>query len=92
MVSVEPLIDSLAAVVFLFAATFYLMVAYGERRGGAAWKIFGLTGAIWFAIIYLKLISNMAGWTWTYGLVRSAVALSLGLYLCGLIVLARMLK
>ncbi|MBS7622416.1 hypothetical protein KEJ39_01915 [Candidatus Bathyarchaeota archaeon] len=92
MIFAEPLIDALAAVVFLFAATFYLMVAYVERRGGAAWKIFGLTATIWFAVIYVKLIANMTEWPWMYGLVRSAVALSLGLYLCGLIALARMLR
>jgi len=92
MPTIEPLIDSAAAVCFLFAAAFYLMVAYGQKQAGTVWKLFGVTAAIWFVILYLKLISNMAEWPWIYGLVRSAIALSLGLYLCGLIALARMLK
>ncbi|MGQ9544023.1 MAG: hypothetical protein ACUVTM_08120 [Candidatus Bathyarchaeia archaeon] len=92
MVTVEPLIDSLAAACFLFGAVFYLMVAYGERRGGAAWRLFGLTSAVWFTVMYIKLISNMAGWTWAYGAVRSTIVLSLILYLLGLAALARMLR
>jgi hypothetical protein len=91
MAAIEPLIDALVAACFLFGAVFYLMVAYCERRG-LAWKLFGITGTVWFAIIFVKLVSNMAGWSWQYGTVRSAIALSLGIYLCGLIALARMLK
>ncbi|MBS7626267.1 hypothetical protein KEJ51_04400 [Candidatus Bathyarchaeota archaeon] len=92
MVTVEPIIDALAAACFLFGAIFYLMVAYGERRGGLAWRLFGFTGAVWFTVMYLKLISNMAGWPWTYGMVRSTISLSLIIYLLGLAALAKMLR
>jgi hypothetical protein len=86
------ILDSLVAVCFLFGAAFYLMVAYGVRRGGMAWRIFGVTGAIWFAIIYIKLIADIAELTWIAGTARAVIALSLVLYVYGLITLARMLK
>lgn len=91
MISIEPFIDAIVASCFLFGAAFYLMVAYSER-GGLAWKLFGATGTIWFSILFIKLVSNMAGWPWITGIVRSVIALSLGLYLCGLFILARMLR
>ena len=90
MSSIEPIIDALVDACFLFGAIFYLAVAYGERRG-MAWRFLGTSGAIWFVILFLKLISNMAGFTWIYGTVRAAVALTLGLYLLGIIILARSL-
>jgi len=86
------ILDSLVAACFLFGAAFYLIVAYGVRRGGMAWKIFGATGAIWFAIVYVKLIADAAGSAWIAGTARAIIALSLALFVCGLIALARMLK
>jgi hypothetical protein len=86
------ILDSLVAACFLFGAAFYLMVAYGVRRGGMAWKIFGATGAIWFTIVYVKLIADMAGLAWIVGTARAIIALSLALFVYGLIALARMLK
>lgn len=91
MISIEPLIDAVTASCFLFGAIFYLMVAYGARQG-LAWKLLGTAGAIWFIILFFKLISNMTELPWVAGTVRSAIALTLGLYLCGLIALARVLK
>jgi hypothetical protein len=88
---IEPIIDAVVASCFLFAAIFYLMVGYGERQG-VVWKIFGCTGAIWFGILFVKLISNIAGWNWLYGIVRSTIAISLLIYLYGLVLLARMMK
>jgi hypothetical protein len=91
MISIEPLIDAIIASCFLFAATFYIMVAYSER-GSLAWKLFGASGAIWFSILFIKLVSNMSGWPWITGIVRSVIAVSLVIYLCGLFMLARMLR
>jgi hypothetical protein len=88
---IEPLIDAVVAVCFLSGAVFYLMVAYVERRG-MAWRFLGTAGAIWFVILFLKLINNMAEFPWVYGTVRAAVALTLGLYLLGIIILARSLQ
>jgi len=67
------------------------MVAYGERRG-MAWRFLGTAGAMWFVILFLKLINNMAEFPWVYGTVRAAVALTLGLYLLGIFFLARSLE
>ncbi|MCJ7760521.1 hypothetical protein MUP59_05190 [Candidatus Bathyarchaeota archaeon] len=91
MSPIEPLIDAIVAACFLFGAVFYLMVAYGERRG-MAWRFLGTAAAIWFVILFFKLINNMAEFPWVYGSVRAAVALTLGIYLLGIILLARDLK
>jgi len=91
MESIEPLMDSLVAACFLIGAVFYLMVAYGEKRG-LAWRLLGTAGSIWFLVLFLKLVGNMAELPWVYGTVRSAIALTLGIYLCGLILLTRTLK
>lgn len=91
MSTISMLIDAAVAACFLFGAVFYLMVAYG-RRQGIAWRILGTAGAIWFLILFLKLISNLGELIWVAGTVRAAIALTLGIYLLGLIVLARTLK
>jgi hypothetical protein len=88
---VEPLIDAVVASCFLFGSIFYMMVAYGERRG-LAWRLLGTAGALWFLILLFKLISNMANLPWLAGTVRSAIALTLAIYLWGIIVLAETLK
>ena len=91
MVAIEPLLDTIVAACFLFGAVFYMMVAYGEKRG-LAWRLLGTAGALWFLILFFKLISNMANLPWVYGTVRAGIAFALLIYLCGLVALARSLK
>ncbi|MGQ9543891.1 MAG: hypothetical protein ACUVTM_07430 [Candidatus Bathyarchaeia archaeon] len=84
---VEPIIDAAVAACFLFGSAFYMMVAYGERKG-LAWRLLGTAGILWFLILMFKLIGNMANLPWLAGTVRSAIALTLAIYLWGIIVLA----
>ena len=91
MTTIEPIIDAIVASCFLFGGVFYLMVAYGERRG-IAWRLLGTAGAMWFVLLFFKLISNMANLPWIGGTVRAGIALAMAIYLCGLIALARTLK
>jgi len=91
MTTIEPIIDAVVAACFLFGAVFYLMVAYGEKRG-VAWRLLGTAGTMWFVILFFKLISNMSNLAWVGGTVRVGIALAMGIYLCGLIALARTLK
>ncbi|MBS7650927.1 MAG: hypothetical protein QXI59_07105 [Candidatus Bathyarchaeia archaeon] len=91
MEPIEPLIDAVVASCFLFGSIFYMMVAYGEKRG-LAWRLLGTAGTMWFLIILFKLIGNMANLPWLAGTARSAIALTLTIYLWGIIVLAGTLK
>ncbi|MEM2942385.1 MAG: hypothetical protein QXT81_03070 [Candidatus Bathyarchaeia archaeon] len=91
MTTIEPIMDAIVASCFLFGAVFYLMVAYGQRRG-VAWRLLGTAGAVWFVILFFKLISNMAKLPWIGGTVRAGIALAMGIYVWGLVELARTLK
>ncbi|MBS7622785.1 hypothetical protein KEJ39_03815 [Candidatus Bathyarchaeota archaeon] len=91
MMTIEPIIDAIVASCFLFGTAFYLMVAYGERRG-LALRLLSTAGALWFVILFFKLISNMAELPWVAGTVHAGIALAMGIYIWGLLELARTLK
>jgi len=85
-------LDSLIAACFLVGTTFYLMVAYSERRAGIVWKLFAASGTMWFLAIFLKVMANMSYYPWTLGTARAIMGLTLGVYMFGLAVLSRYLK